>query len=158
MPYIRQITIEGPTVMPTPSPATAARPLEAFNAPLHIGAVTLAVHDLDLMTTFYQQMLGLDVIEKSAARTTLGNDGMALVHLDHRPNATRENPKSAGLFHTAFLVPTRAGLGAWLLQASERKLQFTGMSDHQVSEALYLDDPEHNGIEVYVDRDRKSVV
>ncbi|APX83439.1 glyoxalase [Methylorubrum extorquens] len=58
----------------------------------------------------------------------------------------------AGLFHTAFLLPTRADLGAWLRHADEAGITLTGAADHLVSEAVYLNDPEGNGIEIYVDR------
>ena len=61
-------------------------------------------------------------------------------------------PRTAGLYHTAFLMPTRADLARWLLHAAQKRVPLTGASDHAVSEAIYLDDPEGNGIEVYRDR------
>jgi catechol 2,3-dioxygenase len=130
--------------------------LDALAAPLHIGTVTLNVKDLDLVTTFYDRLVGLDVLARSSDHSVLGVDGVALLHLQRRPNAAREARGSAGLFHAAFLIPDRALLGKWMVQAAERNVPFTGMSDHKVSEALYFFDPEYNGIEVYVDRPRSA--
>ena len=64
--------------------------------------------------------------------------------------------RSAGLYHTAFLMPTRKDLARWLVHASSTKVRLTGTADHLVSEAIYLDDPEGNGVEVYSDRPPKS--
>ena len=75
-----------------------------------------------------------------------------LLELRHDPAAPVANPRSAGLFHTAFLLPTRADLGQWLLHAADLRVPLQGASDHLVSEAIYLADPEGNGIEVYRDR------
>src|SRR6185295_11987646 len=79
-----------------------------------------------------------------------------LLVLRQRQNAEQEPPGLAGLYHTAFLVPSRAELGAWLRKAIETKLPFDGAADHLVSESLYLSDPEGNGIEVYTDRPRSG--
>jgi catechol 2,3-dioxygenase len=137
--------------------ATAAPAyLEALAAPLHIGAVTLNVKDLDRVTAFYDELVGLDVLARSTDQSILGVDGVALLHLLYRPNAAQEARISAGLFHTAFLVPDRALLGKWMIEATKREVSFTGMSDHTVSEALYFFDPENNGIEVYADRPRSA--
>ena len=70
----------------------------------------------------------------------------------HDPAAPLASPRAAGLFHTAFLLPTRADLAQWLLHAAEQRVPLQGASDHLVSEAIYLADPEGNGIEVYWDR------
>ena len=67
-------------------------------------------------------------------------------------NAKPDDPRSAGLFHTAFLLPSRADLGRWIKHAIDKQIPIEGASDHLVSEALYLTDPEGNGIEIYVDR------
>ena len=67
-------------------------------------------------------------------------------------NAERHRPAEAGLFHTAFLLPSRADLADWLLRAARTGARLDGASDHLVSEALYLTDPEGNGIEIYRDR------
>ncbi|MBA3447241.1 MAG: VOC family protein, partial [Pseudaminobacter sp.] len=68
------------------------------------------------------------------------------------PAAKPDDPRAAGLFHTAFLLPTRSDLGRWVKHAIENRIPIEGASDHLVSEALYLTDPEGNGIEIYADR------
>ena len=82
----------------------------------------------------------------------LGAGGVPFVHLEHRPNAKPDDTREAGLYHTAFLMPTRADLARWVLHVARNKVPITGASDHEVSEAIYLDDPEGNGVEVYSDR------
>ena len=81
-----------------------------------------------------------------------GAGGVPILHLEHAPGAKPDDSRTAGLYHTAFLMPTRADLGRWLLHAAQKRVPLTGASDHAVSEAIYLDDPEGNGIEVYYDR------
>ena len=77
---------------------------------------------------------------------------MTLLELEAAPNATPDDPRTAGLFHTAFLQPTRGDLARWLVHIARNRVLLSGASDHLVSEAIYLDDPEGNGIEVYRDR------
>jgi catechol 2,3-dioxygenase len=86
----------------------------------------------------------------------LGVDGRPLVELREDPAARRASPREAGLFHTAFLMPDRAALARWLGHAATSGLRLQGASDHLVSEAIYLADPEGNGIEVYTDRPRTA--
>lgn len=136
------------------SAAEAFSPLEALNAPMHIGFVALRVRNLARMTAFYRDGIGLDVLLQDAEHAQLGKDGVPLIHLHHMPDAAAPSLRAPGLFHTAFLVPTRADLGRWLAHAAQSGLQLDGASDHIVSEALYLSDPEGNGIEIYVDRPR----
>ncbi len=126
--------------------------LFATATPLHVRDVTLRVRDAALMTRFYTEIIGLSVLEQTEAATRLGVDGVVLLTLEHRPNAPFEAPTEAGLYHTAFLMPSRADLAAWLVHTAMAQYQFSGFADHRVSEAVYLDDPEGNGIEVYTDR------
>ncbi len=135
----------GPRVEAAPVPF-------AHRTPLRIGAVSLVVQDLGRMADFYRDVLGLAVIERTDTHAKLGAGGTVLLVLDHRPAAPFERPGSAGLFHTAFLMPTRRDLARWLVHAASNRVRLTGFSDHSVSEAIYLDDPEGNGIEVYADR------
>ncbi|WCS28650.1 VOC family protein (plasmid) [Methylobacterium sp. NMS14P] len=121
-------------------------------APYRIGAVTLAVRDLDRLTRFYRDLLGLDIRSEADSAVRLGTGDATLLVLRHSPNARPRQPREAGLFHTAFLLPGRGDLGAWLRHAEEHGVALTGGADHLVSEAVYLDDPEGNGIEIYVDR------
>lgn len=81
-------------------------------------------------------------------------DGVALVTLVHRPAAPVRPPRTTGLFHLALLVPSRADLARAFHRVHTAAWEFTGAADHYVSEALYLDDPEGNGIEIYRDRPR----
>ncbi|NBZ88593.1 VOC family protein [Stagnihabitans tardus] len=128
--------------------------MSTASAPIEIGHVALTVRDLPGMTSFYEALLGLERLSSDGASVRLGAGGTVLVELRGdkaaRPNTGRE----AGLFHTAFLMPSRADLGAWLIHTAEKRMPLEGASDHQVSEAIYLSDPEGNGIEVYVDRPR----
>ena len=130
----------------------SAIPTFASRTPLHIGAVALKVRDLDRLTAYYHDAIGLAVLDRSKGGATLGAGGVPLLHLEHAPAAKPDDTRTAGLYHTAFLVPTRADLARWLLNAAQKRVPLTGASDHAVSEAIYLDDPEGNGIEVYRDR------
>ena len=125
-------------------------------APVSIGAVTLRVRDLPAVERFYRTIIGLDRIDQAEDRVSLGADGHAFVHLLHDPAAVPDEPGQAGLFHTAFLLPSRADLARWLAHAAKTGTPIEGASDHDVSEAIYLSDPEGNGVEVYADRPRAS--
>ena len=130
--------------------------VESLNAPLHPGAPTLIVRDLAGVARYYEEGIGLARIDADSDTVRLGAGGEVLIVLRKRPSAEREPPGLAGLYHTAFLVPGRADLGAWLRRAIEMKLPFDGAADHLVSESLYLSDPEGNGIEMYADRPRSG--
>src|SRR4030095_1817560 len=78
-----------------------------------------------------------------------------LLAIEADPAAKPDDPRSAGLFHTAFLLPSRADLGRWIKHSIEKRIPIQGASDHRVSEALYLTDPEGNGIEIYADRPKE---
>jgi catechol 2,3-dioxygenase len=136
--------------MDAPNPSSV--PTFASRTPLHIGAVALAVHDLDRVSGYYRHLLGLSEVSRSAGTVKLGVGDTALIQLDHRPDAKPDDPREAGLYHTAFLMPTRADLARWVKHAAATRVPVTGASDHGVSEAIYLDDPEGNGVEVYADR------
>lgn len=124
------------------------------DAPLQIGRVVLTVNDLDKVGDFYQRVIGLSRLAGDGESLSLGLD-RPLVEL-RRDSSARYRPQEAGLFHTAFLLPDRAALGDWLRMIASRQLSLDGASDHLVSEAVYLHDPEGNGIEVYADRPRNG--
>ena len=124
------------------------------DVPLDIGQVSLTVNDLARVGDFYQSALGLDKLSDDGTEARFGASGRSLIALRQDKGARRHSPREAGLFHTAFLLPSRADLGAWLHHAAESRVPLQGASDHLVSEALYLADPEGNGIEIYVDRPR----
>jgi len=138
------------------APNPSAIPTAASRAPIHIGAVGMVVRDLDRVTAYYRDVLGLTVQEHTRQVATLGVGAVTLLELIHRPDALPDDPREAGLYHTAFLMPTRADLARWILHAGKGRVPFTGASDHDVSEAIYLDDPEGNGVEVYSDRPREK--
>lgn len=125
------------------------------NAPLSVNAVTLRVKDCAKVSAFYQSVIGLDVINSSSQQVSLGVNNKPLLYLQEDRLAKRR-PTESGLFHTAFLLPTRNDLGAWLRHAADIGVKLDGMANHLVSEAVYLQDPEGNGIEIYVDRDRSE--
>ncbi len=127
-------------------------PTFASQTPLHIGMVGLKVRDLDRVLAFYRDAIGLAQLSRRNGGATLGAGGVPLVQLTHDSAARPDDPHAAGLYHTAFLMPTRADLARWLVHIAENRVRLTGASDHSVSEAIYLDDPEGNGIEVYRDR------
>lgn len=134
------------------APNSSALPTFANRTPLRIGAVSLSVRDLDTVATYYKQLLGLTEIGRTPTGVKLGAGGVPFLELKHRPDAKPDDTREAGLFHTAFLMPTRADLARWILHITRSRTPVSGASDHGVSEAFYLDDPEGNGIEVYVDR------
>lgn len=122
---------------------------------LDISRVALRVNDLDSMVTFYEDVVGLAVFKKDAEMALLGVHTKPLLELHLDRNATHQ-PRSPGLFHTAFLLPTRGDLGAWFGKAVRGQFDIDGASDHGMSEAIYLHDPEGNGIEIYADRESGS--
>ena len=130
----------------------SAHPTFASRTPLQIGGLGLAVRDLDRVTAFYRDVVGLDVIERTASGVRLGAGATAFLELTHRAGFKPDDGRSAGLYHTAFLMPTRADLARWVLHIAHDRVPIAGASDHGVSEAFYLDDPEGNGVEVYADR------
>jgi catechol 2,3-dioxygenase len=133
-------------------PQNSVSGITSAGAPLRIGAVALTVRDLETMSRFYQQVIGLTFIERSAGVERLGVGETVLLELRHDPSAPLADHRAAGLFHIAFLLPSRADLGQWLRRTAERRIGLQGASDHGVSEAIYLGDPEGNGIEMYADR------
>jgi catechol 2,3-dioxygenase len=126
-----------------------------------MGAVTLDVADLDAMTAYYRDAVGLTVLAADGPVVTLGRAGNAgaasvpVVVLRHSPTLKHAGPREAGLFHTAILFETQAALAAAVYTvAMAHPQRFTGSADHLVSQAFYFDDPEGNGVELYWDRDR----
>src|SRR5205085_2490788 len=123
----------------------------------HPGPVGLRVADIDRSRDFYTDALGLTEIGGGDGVARLAADGETpLLELDARESAggPPAPPRATGLFHFALLYPGRAGLGQALNRLADRGVPLTGASDHLVSEAIYLNDPDGNGIEIYRDRPR----
>lgn len=130
--------------------------MSSASAPVEIGRVALTVNDLDAVGRFYETALGLQPLTRDGGTARYGAAGRVLLELRGDKTARRSSPREAGLFHIAFLMPDRAALARWLIHAAETRVALQGASDHLVSEAIYLADPEGNGIEVYVDRPRSA--
>jgi catechol 2,3-dioxygenase len=123
-------------------------------ADAHIESVELAVSDLGRSTAFYTETLGFREHDRSATHVVLGSGLRPLIELRLQPRAAPRPRRTAGLFHVAILVPTRAALGRSLRRLRARAWPLSGAADHWVSEALYLDDPDGLGLEIYRDRPR----
>jgi catechol 2,3-dioxygenase len=124
----------------------------AATTPIHVSRVALRARDADNLARFYETVVGLRELGREGNAICLGTGNRELLRIESDPSAETDNPRSAGLFHTAFLLPERVDLARWLRHAAEKRLPISGASDHLVSEAIYLDDPEGNGIEIYRDR------
>lgn len=136
-----------------------AKPLpnHGIHPSTEIGTVRLTVSDLDRSRAFYVQVLGLRSSETEDGGAAFGpgaEDGTPLVVLHGDRTAAKLDRSATGLFHLAVLVPTRLDLGFALGRLVAARWPLDGASDHLVSEALYLSDPDGNGIEIYRDRSR----
>ena len=125
---------------------------------VQILSLQLRVSDLARSLDFYVRRLGFVVARQqdNQAELAVTEDSPTLVTLTEQRQAAQPPRDAAGLFHFAVLFPARAGLGAWLQFAAERGVDFEGFSDHGVSEAIYLSDPDGNGLEFYADRPREQ--
>ena len=125
-----------------------------------IGHVHLKVSDLDRALAFYQGLLGLEIMQyygKSAVFLSAGGYHHHIgLNTWYSKNTGPAPVKAAGLFHLAILYPTRKDLAEILSRLSEANYPLTGASDHGVSQALYLDDPDGNGVELYWDRPKEE--
>ena len=120
-----------------------------------MGPVELTVVDRERSRQYYEQTIGLRVLEENGSRLTFGVNGTELLVLVEEPGA-RPSVGHTGLFHFALLLPDRPSLARWLAHAGRDRVALTGLSDHFVSEAIYLRDPDHHGIELYADRSRET--
>ena len=122
-----------------------------YKSHIYLAEAVLNVKDLDSQTAFYQQVLGLEILSQTDIEVILGVDGKALVHLIQ----TQENGEAReyyGLYHLAILLPTRKALADVLKHLTDLQIPLVGGADHGYSEALYLEDLEGNGIELYRDK------
>ena len=124
-------------------------------AATRMGAVRLTVADLERSLDYYRTLIGLEVLARENGTARLGGGGGSeLLVLDEQSGAEPSDGYT-GLFHFALLVPERADLARWLAHGIRDRVPLTGLSDHYVSEAIYLRDPDHHGIEIYADRPRE---
>jgi len=131
--------------------APAAGTIAATTTP---GPVCLTVADIDASLAFYRSAIGLEVLERDEAVARVGAGARELLLLVEEPGA-RPAHGFTGLYHFALLVPGRKELARWLAHAARERVPLTGLSDHYVSEAIYLNDPDAHGIEIYADRPRE---
>ncbi|MDX6591963.1 MAG: catechol 2,3-dioxygenase [Gaiellales bacterium] len=133
----------------TGAPASAELPPDTT-----VGAVHLTVADLDRSIDYYENAIRLGLRERAGDRAMLGAGGDDLLVLHESPGA-RPADGYSGLYHFALLVPERVDLAGWLAHGVRDRVPLVGLSDHFVSEAIYLSDPDHHGIEIYWDRPRE---
>jgi catechol 2,3-dioxygenase len=132
----------------------------AIHPATEVGFLSLTVADLARSVAFYTDAIGMTLLDRVEGTATLGVAGTPLLVITERAGAQpwpREQRSYTGLYHFAILVPTRADLGRWVRHWLDLGLPL-GQGDHLVSEALYLSDPDENGIEVYRDRPRDEWV
>ena len=132
----------------------AASPTASLPAALRLGPVHLTVTDLDPSIAFYTQAIGLGLIDRAGSQATLGAGHEPVVVLHEQPGARRAG-RHAGLYHYALLFPTREELAHAALRLAVTRTPIQGASDHGTHEAIYLPDPDGNGIELAADRSRE---
>jgi catechol 2,3-dioxygenase len=132
-------------------PELFAAPAARLPGDLRLGAVALTVSDLDRSVAFYQEAIGLRVHRREDATAAMGAGRDDLVVLVEEPGARRAG-RHAGLYHFALLHPSRLELARATMRLAATRTPIEGASDHGVSEAIYLPDPDGNGIELYADR------
>lgn len=127
-------------------------------AQTHIGHVHLKVSDLDRALAFYRDLLGFELTTTYGTQAAFVSAGGYHHHIGlntwHSKDAPPASKEGVGLYHTAIVYPTRKDLAFILQRLQTASYPLTGASDHGVSEALYLDDPDGNGVELYWDRPR----
>ena len=119
-----------------------------------MGSVHLTVADLERSLAFYEHEVGLRTLERGSGRASVGTAERELLVLIEEQGASPSHGHT-GLYHFALLVPERPDLAGWLAHAARERVALTGLSDHFVSEAIYLSDPDEHGIEIYWDRPRE---
>jgi len=125
----------------------------------HIGHVHLKVADLERALTFYRDLLGFEITQRYGDQAVFLSAGGYHHHIGlntwYSKGAPAAPQRSAGLFHAAIVYPERKDLAAVLRRLTEAGYPLTGAADHGVSEALYMDDPDNNGVELYWDRPKE---
>lgn len=128
---------------------------QSIDAATTLGVTTLRVADAGRSLVFYRDLLGFQVLEQTDSTILLGSPNQVVLRLDVEAGLKRHPSHTTGLYHAAILLPTRLDLAYVLQRLLAVRYRF-GASDHAVSEALYLDDPDGNGLEIYRDRPRNE--
>ncbi len=128
---------------------------DSIHPDTHMGPVALTVADLARSRRYYTERIGLRALEEGESELVLGVHARPLLHLIEQPGA-RQVRNTTGLYHFALLLPSRTALAHTLQHLIATDTPLTGASDHAVSEALYLADPDGHGIEIYRDRSRSE--
>lgn len=119
---------------------------------IHPTEIILRVEDINRSKEFYTKIMGFKIIEEANDKIILSADGNTpLITLIRPKGIIRKIPKRTGLYHFAILLPSRLELGLFLKHISKMEYPIIGGSNHGVSEAIYLEDPDDNGIEIYAD-------
>lgn len=122
------------------------------NSPSRLQEVHLNVSDLEKFSAFYQEVIGFDILKEEQNKVILTADGSTpLLVLEELPDSVERPIGTTGLYHFAILLPDHASLGTMLMHLSQTEYLMDGAANHQYSDALYLTDPDGNGIEIYVD-------
>lgn len=129
---------------------------DAAEAPVSVSTIGIKARDVAGLADYYREIVGLSEVSRRPGTIVLGAGGRPLLEIEEFKAARPDDPRAAGLYHTAFLLPSRPDLARWTRRAIETRIEVTGASDHLVSEAIYLTDPEGNGIEIYADRPRAT--
>jgi catechol 2,3-dioxygenase len=135
-------------------------PFAAINPGVRMGHVHLKVADIDRALAFYRDVLGFELTQRLGSQAAFISAGGYHHHIGLNTWESRDGPApqpgTTGLYHLAILYPTRAALADALRRLIAAKIPLEGASDHGVSEALYLRDPDHNGVELYWDRPQEQ--
>lgn len=141
-------------------PAAAETPMTnlpfAMTTPTRVAKIGVKARDAENVAAYYKATLGLTETSRAPNRIVLGAAGRPLLEIEQSASAREDDPRAAGLYHTAFLLPSRLELARWTRFAIENRIPVVGTADHFVSEAIYLTDPEGNGVEIYADRPHES--
>ena len=128
----------------------------AATTPVSVGRVGLRARDADAVASWYRAVLGLTESARAGNTITLSAGSRPLLVVEGSAALKPDDARSAGLYHTAFLLPDRLSLARWTQHAIDSRIPVDGASDHAVSEAIYLTDPEGNGVEIYADRPKDA--
>jgi catechol 2,3-dioxygenase len=128
----------------------------AVTTPTRVSKIGIKARDAETVAGYYRKTLGLTELSRSPNIVVLGAGEKALLEIAQSNSAIEDDPRSAGLYHTAFLLPSRPDLARWTRFAIDERIPVAGSADHFVSEAIYLTDPEGNGVEIYADRPKED--